>query len=56
MRRLFDALIATALLVVPALAITAAAAPAATASASSHYVAFSISPNSAFAPGDPGTL
>ena len=59
MRRLFDALIAAALLVLPALAITATAAPAVTASAApgSHYVAFShISPNSACAPDDCGTL
>ena len=59
MRRLLDALIAAALLVLPALAITVAAAPAATASAApgSHYVALShISPNSACAPDDPGTL
>ncbi len=56
MRRLFDALIATALLIVPALAITATVAPAATVAAASHYTALYVSPNSGLAPGDPGTL
>ncbi len=51
MRRLFDVLIAAALVLVPALVLTGSTAGAtASATVASHYVA------SGLAPGDPGTL
>ncbi|MDA8345326.1 MAG: hypothetical protein M0Z66_07570 [Thermaerobacter sp.] len=59
MRRLIDVLIASVLLVAPAFAIAASSAPAATAAGTNtpHYAAsFTIQPDSALAPGDPGTL
>ncbi len=57
MRRFVDSLIAAALLIVPSLAITVSTAtPSAAATNHAHYVAAKLSPNSACAPDDPGTL
>ncbi len=57
MRRIVDVLIAAALLMVPALAIALSpATPSAAATNHAHYVAATLSPSSACAPDDPGTL
>jgi hypothetical protein len=57
MRRVVNGLIATALLVIPALALTAFTPTHAPASPHhAHYVAAVLQPNSACAPEDPGTL